>query len=131
MKRTVLLLAIFLLATLISGWVNLAEAQQAGKVYRIGYLSTRGLRRTSPKASALRQELRELGYVEGQNLLSEYRVGEGQRDRLPDLAVELVRLKVDVIVTSGGTPAIGAAQRATRTIPIVMVGVNVDPVEAR
>ncbi len=106
------------------------EAQQGGKVYRIGYLSTRGLRPTSLKASALRQGLRELGYVEGQNLVSEYRVGEGQRERLPDLAAELVRLKVDVIVTSGGTPAIGAAQRATRTIPIVMVGVNVDPVEA-
>jgi len=106
------------------------EAQQTGKAYRIGYLSTRSLRPTSSAAIALRQGLRELGYVEGQNLVSEYRVGEGQRERLPDLAAELVRLKVDVIVTSGGTPTIRAAKRATRTIPIVMVGVNTDPVEA-
>ncbi len=106
------------------------EAQQAGKVYRIGYLSTRSLRQISSSASALRQGLRDLGYVEGQNIVIEWRFSKGKHERLPDLAADLVRLKVDVIVTGTGTPAIRAAKRATRTIPIVMVGVNVDPVEA-
>ena len=75
---------------------------------------------------AFRQGLRELGYVEGQNLVIEYRYAEGRDERLPDFAAELVRLKVDVIV-AGGAAAIRAAQHATRTIPIVMAG-NADPV---
>ncbi len=131
MKRTVLLLTIFLLATLISGWVNSAEAQKAGKVYRIGFLDFR-LRSTTtdPRLIALRQGLRELGYVEGQNLVFEYRSAKGKRERLPEVAAELVRLKVDVIVTSGNARAIRAAKRATRTIPIVMPGGGLDPVEA-
>jgi putative ABC transport system substrate-binding protein len=76
-----------------------------------------------------RQALRELGYVEGQNLVIEYRWAEGQPERLPDLAADLVRLQVDVIVPSGGNLAIRAAQQAARTIPIVMVGAS-DPVAA-
>ncbi len=114
-----------------------AEAQQAGKVYRIGFLGVGSpgiLRRIklkpSPNHIALWQGLRELGYIEGQNLVKEYRYAEGKRERLPDLAAELVRLKVDVIVASPAPLATRAAQRATRTIPIVMGGVNVDPVEA-
>ncbi len=84
MKRTVLLLSISILATLISGWVNLAEAQQAGKVYRIGFLRTgSGSPITSPFGIAFRQRLRELGYIEGQNLVIEYRSTEGKRERRP------------------------------------------------
>jgi len=113
------------------------EAQQAGKVYRIGWLGVGGpgsLRRfklkPSPQHIAFRQRLGELGYVEGQNLVIERRWAEGKHERLPDLAAELVRLKVDVIVTSSAPPAIRAAQRTTRTVPIVMVGADGDPVEA-
>ena len=131
MKRIVLLLSISILATLISGWVNLAEAQQAGKVYRIGFLDLR-LRSTTtnPRFVAFRQGLRELGYVEGQNLVIEYRSAEGKHERLPDLAAELVGLKVDVIVTSGSPLTWRAAKRATRTIPIVMSSGSADPVAA-
>ncbi len=108
-----------------------AEAQQVGEVYRIGYLSVRGPDPDKRPLAAFHQGLRELGYIEGQNLVIEYRYAEGKVKRYPDLAAELVRLKVDVIVTQGGSPRlIRAAQRATRTIPIVMTGVHVDPVEA-
>ncbi len=122
---------IFVLATVVLCWVNLAEAQQAEKVYRIGFLDYR-LRSTTtdPLLISLRQGLRELGYIEGQNLVLEYRSAKGKRERLPEVAAELVRLKVDVIVTSGSTRATRALQRATRTIPIVMSGLLVDPVEA-
>ncbi len=99
-----------------------AEAQQAEKVYRIGRL------RGGPNQIAFRQRLRELGYVVGQNLVIEYR--SGRFKQLPDLAAELVRLKVDVIVAGPGPEAIRAAQQATRTIPIVMAGVRVNPVKA-
>ncbi len=107
------------------------EAQQAGKVYRVGFLDYR-LRSTTtdPRLIALRQGLRELGYVEGQNLVLEYRSAKGKRERIAEVAAELVRLKVDVIVTSGSPRAIRAAKRATRTIPIVMTGGSADPVEA-
>jgi putative ABC transport system substrate-binding protein len=132
MKRTVLLLSIFLLATLISGWINLAAAQQAGKVYRIGYQGgTRA--RGGAYYDAFRQRLRELGYVEGQNLVIERRHVKGKaslREQAPKLAAEFVRLKVDVIVAGAARIIIRALQRATRTIPIVMRGVNVDPVRA-
>ncbi len=107
------------------------EAQQAGKVYRIGFLDLR-LRSTTtdPRFVAFRQGLRELGYVEGQNLVIEYRSAKGKGKPLPEVAAELVRLKVDVIVTSGAPLVIRAAQQATRTIPIVMSGGSTDPVEA-
>ncbi len=107
-----------------------AEAQQAAKVYRIGWLRFSPRPPTGPNHVAFRQKLHELGYVEGQNLVIEYRSAKGKTIRLPEMADELVRLKVDVIVTSPAPPAIRAAQRATRTIPIVMAGVYVDPVEA-
>jgi len=107
------------------------EAQQSGKVYQIGYLgigSPGSLRRQklnpSPNHIAFWQRLRELGY----EFVKEYRYAEGKRERLPELATELVRLNVDVIASSA-VPAIRAVQRATRTIPIVMAGANVDPVE--
>ena len=108
-----------------------AEAQQAGKVYRIGILrSSSGPPTTSPFYIGLRQGLRELGYVEGQNLIIEHRSAKRMPERYPVIAAELVRLKVDVIVTSPDPPGIRAAQQATRTIPIVMSGVRIDPVEA-
>ena len=94
-----------------------SEAQQPAKVPRIGVLSP-GSPGPSPLLDAFRQGLRELGYVEGQNIAIEYRFAEAKPERLADLAAELVRLKVDVILTIN-TPASQAAKNATRTIPIV------------
>src|SRR5499433_1362439 len=96
-----------------------AEAQQAKKVPRIGYLSGTSSSATLARVEAFRQGLRELGYVEGKNIVIEYRWAQGKADRLPDLAEELVRLKVDVIVSNGPTPT-RSAKKATVTIPIVM-----------
>ena len=84
----------------------------------------------SARSEAIRLALRELGYIEGQNIAIEYRYAEGKRDRLPELAAELVRLKVDIIVVAGGARSIRAAKNATKTIPIVMTGGGLDPVEA-
>src|SRR5438552_14764273 len=101
-------------------------AQQQAKISRLGVLLYT-TPQTDPNIAAFRQEMRQLGYIEGQNLLTEYRFAEGRPDRLPDLASELVNLKLDVIFVLGGdvTPA---AQKATRTIPIVM-WVSNDPVQ--
>ena len=74
--------------------------------------------------------LRELGYIEGQNIATEYRYGEGRADRAPELAAELVHLKVDIIVVAGGDPDVRAAKNATKTIPIIMVGAGRDPVRS-
>ena len=82
------------------------------------------------RSEAIRLALRELGYIEGQNIAIEYRYAEGKPDRRPELAAELVRLKVDIIVVAGGDPSIQAAMNATKTIPIVMMGLGLDPVEA-
>src|SRR6478736_4369632 len=103
-----------------------AHAQQAGKVPRIGYLGVTSPSDRPPLLDTFRQGLRELGWIEGQNIVIDYRFAEGRLDRLPDLAAELVRLKVDVIV-SLGTQGVTAAKNATKTIPIVMIGVR-DPV---
>src|SRR4029434_3876835 len=83
-----------------------------------------------PVSEAIRLALRELGYVEGQNIAIEYRYGEGKLDRLPELAAELVRLKVDIIVVAGGNQWIQGAKNASKTIPIVMTGGGSDPVVA-
>ncbi|HEX9125261.1 MAG TPA: ABC transporter substrate-binding protein [Methylomirabilota bacterium] len=103
---------------------GIARGQPAGKVYRIGYLSLRS--GTGDRDEALRQGLREVGYVEGRNLAIEYRWAAGKRERLTELATDLVRLKMDVIVAAG-TLAAEAARRATTTMPIVFAGVG-DPV---
>jgi putative tryptophan/tyrosine transport system substrate-binding protein len=103
--------------------VHLAEAQQPKKVFRIGFLSPTS---DDSRVEAFRQRLRELGYVEGQNITIEYRWADGKFEQLSDLAVELVRLKVDLIVAVV-TQASLAAKQATGTIPIVMIGVS-DPV---
>ena len=107
-----------------------AWAQQPKKVPRIGYLSTREPASDSARSEAIRLALRERGYIEGQNIATEYRYAEGKRDRLPELAAELVRLKVDIIVAAGTDRVVRAAKNATKTIPIVMVGGGIDPVEA-
>src|SRR5205809_3359018 len=102
--------------------VRRARAQQPSKMPRIGILDD------APMWQAFRQALRELGYVEGQNIAYEYRYGEGAPDRLATAVAELVRRPVDLIATYG-TPATHAAKQATATIPIVMIGVG-DPVRA-
>src|SRR5499426_1540272 len=107
-----------------------AEAQQTKKVPRIGYLSALNPVSDSARAEGIRLALRECGYIEGQNIAIEYRYAEGKLDRLSELAAEMVRLKVDMIVASGGAWAVRDAKNATKTIPIVMVGGGVDPVEA-
>ena len=106
------------------------EAQQPNKVPRIGYLSALDPARESTRSEAIRLALRELGYLEGQKIAIEYRYTEGKRDRAAELAAELVRLKVDIIVVAGGDAWIRAAKNATKTIPIIMVGAGSDPVEA-
>ena len=106
-----------------------AEAQQAQKVLRIGYFSGTDRATDSPRAEGIRRALRELGYIEGQNVAIEYRHVEG-RGRQPQLAAELVRLKVDVIVVAGGDNVIREAMNATKTTPIVLTGPGSDPVEA-
>jgi len=107
-----------------------AEAQQPKTVSRIGYLSNTNLSRESERAAAIRLALRELGYIEGQNIAFEFRYAEQKLDQLPELAAELVRLKVDIIVVAGGTVTVRAAKNATKTIPIVMTGGGEDPVKS-
>ena len=104
----------------------LAQAQQAGKIFRIGYLDGSTASGVAVLIDAFRQELSKLGWIEGKNINIEYRFAEGKNDRLPELAADLVRLKVDMIVTSSTTAAL-AAKKATTTIPIVMTNVG-DPV---
>jgi putative ABC transport system substrate-binding protein len=99
-----------------------AHAQQTKTIPRIGFLSSQSASRSATRAEAFRQGLRELGYAEGKNILIEYRWGNGVNDRLPDLAAELVRMKVEVIVTSGGNFTNEAARNATTLIPIVFTG---------
>jgi len=117
-----------LLGLLAYGAVPLAaEAQQAGKVYRIGYLSTPTRESVENVLQAFLRRLRELGWIEGQNLIIEYRWAEGDVERLPALAAELVKRKVDLIVAPAGSAAL-AAKKATSSIPIVMIFPS-DPVE--
>src|SRR5262245_55283414 len=93
-----------------------AEAQKLGKVHRIGVLSG-GFPGSSPDIEAFQQGLRDLGYIDGENLIIEHRYAEGKPDRYPDLVSDLVRIKVDVIVANGTAPT-AAAKKATNTIPI-------------
>jgi putative ABC transport system substrate-binding protein len=109
---------------LILALISFSEAQQPKKAPRIGYLDTGS--RSSAVVEAFQQGLRDLGYIEGQNITIEYRSTEGMAERLPNLAAELVQLKVDIIVV-GGSPSTQAAKNATKTIPIVMTSAT-DPV---
>ena len=115
-----LLLALSLLSSLLLAPCFPAQAQQANKVPRIGYLGATDPAGESTRSEAIRLALRELGYVEGQSIAIESRYAEGKLDRLPDLAGELVRLKVDVMVV-GGSTATRAAKNVTKLIPIVKI----------
>src|SRR5262245_57998135 len=125
MKRKITVLTLYAMLFALCGS---AQAQQSKKVPLIGYLSNNDPAFESTRAEGIRLALRELGYIEGQNIAFEYRYGEGKSDRLPELAAELVRLKVDVIVLSGGYPIILEAKNVTKTIPIVLTGLGSDPV---
>jgi putative ABC transport system substrate-binding protein len=108
---------------------GVAPAQQPKKVFRIGYLGNGNATSEATRVDGIQQALHKQGFIEGQNIAIEYRYAEGKPDRLPELAVELVRLKVDVILATGG-PSIQAAVNATKTIPIILTGQGSDPVEA-
>src|SRR5262249_38650476 len=127
MRHKIIFLA---LIALLFALCSSALAQQPTKVRRIGYLSPLDAATDSARSEAVRLALRELGYIEGQNIAIEYRYAEEKNDRLPGLATELVRLKVDIIVVAAGDVTIRAAKNATKTIPIVMLGTGSDPVEA-
>jgi putative ABC transport system substrate-binding protein len=117
--------ASILCAAMLLVGATIAEAQQPGKIFRIGFLDPTNASGMAASMDAFRQELSKLGWIEGKNIAFEYRFAENKPERIPELAAELVRLKVDLIVTSGVPPAL-AAKKATSTIPIVM-GVT-DPV---
>ena len=122
MRKNLLRLA---LCAMLFALCSSAQAQQPARIHRIGILLATHASSNPARVEAFRQRLRELGYVEGKNILIEYRYAEGKLERLPDLAAELVRLKVDVIVTAG--PGVSAAKKASTTIPIVF-GAASDPV---
>ena len=117
--------SLFWLVTIVLLTVSTSEAQQAKKVYRIGYITNRT--EIGPNEEAFQRGLRELGYIEGENLVIEWRFTGERLDRYPEVAAELVRLKVDCIVTAG-LGASRAAKQSTNTIPIVMANVSDDPV---
>jgi putative ABC transport system substrate-binding protein len=105
------------------------HAQQPNKTFRIGYLSAFDAVSESGRAEGVRLALAKLGYVEGRNIMTEYRYADGKRERYSDLAAELVQLKVDVIVLAGGLIPIQVTKNATKTVPIVMTGGGADPVK--
>ena len=123
-------LASILIAVVLLAVEVIAEAQQPAKIPRIGYLYQGDRVGDSTRIEAIQRGLRELGYTEGQNIAFEYRYAEGRRGRESELAVELVRLKVDIIVVASGVGWIRAVKNATKTIPIVMTGTGEDPVAA-
>jgi putative ABC transport system substrate-binding protein len=127
MKKAVVLSILFVVVLLAVAVI--AEAQQAKKVPRIGYLSSFDPVTDSARTETIRLALRELGYIEGQSIAIEYRYAEGKVDRQPELAVEVVRLRVDIIVVAVGAGPIRVVKNATKTIPIVMAGLPADPVE--
>ena len=128
MKKTVLLSILVVMVQLTVGVI--ANAQQPKKIPRIGYFSNSDAATESARAERIRLALRERGYIEGQNIATEYRYAEGKIDQAPKLLAELVRLKVDIILVAGGSPWARAAKNATKTIPIVMTGTGADPVVA-
>jgi putative tryptophan/tyrosine transport system substrate-binding protein len=125
MKRQITVLALGALLFALGGSV---DAQQTGKIFRIGFLDVSTASGMAVLLDAFRQELSKIGWKEGKNISIDYRFAEQKLDRLPELAAELVQLKVDLIVVSGTPPAV-AAKKATATIPIVMAA-SADPVGA-
>jgi putative tryptophan/tyrosine transport system substrate-binding protein len=126
MKKASLLLILVVLVQLAVGVI--ADAQQPGKIFRIGFLDTSTASGIAVLLDAFRQELSKLGWVEGRNVIIEYRFGEQKLEQLPELAADLVRLKVNLIVVTDGLTAL-AAKKATTSVPIVMSNVG-DPVGA-
>jgi putative ABC transport system substrate-binding protein len=118
-----------LVAVLLLALGVIAHAQQTKKIPRIGYLSASDPATESTRSEGIRRGLREFGYIDGHNIAFEYRYAEGKLDRQPELAAEMVRLKVDIIVAAGTDRTVRAAKNATNTIPIVMMGSGSDPVE--
>src|SRR6516164_4294525 len=114
---------ITLLGSAAVAWPFAARAQSSSKVWRIGVLETTSMELNAANFEAFRQSLRDLGYIEEQNLIIEYRSAEGRGERFADLAADLLRLNIDVIVTRG-TPAVLAAKKATTTTPIVMAAMG-------
>jgi putative ABC transport system substrate-binding protein len=127
MKRKITVLA---LSAVLVALCFPAGAQQPKKVFRIGYLSTTARASDSLRGDGIRAALRELGYIEGQNIGIEYGYADSKLDRLPELAADLVRLKVDLILVAGGDTAILPAKNATNTIPLILTGSGSDPVKA-
>ena len=127
MEKKILL---FVFASLFLVFVPPSAAQQPKKVFRIGYFGSLDPAGESVRASAIRLALRELGYIEGQNIAIEYRFAEGKVDRGPKLVAELVALNCNVIVVAGGYSWIQGAMNVTKTTPIVMTGVGLDPVDS-
>ena len=123
-KLVTLCLSYFLLLLCSPGY-----AQQPKKIARLGYFSAYDAASESSRVAALRRALQELGYIEGQNIIIEYRYADAKRERYPELAAELVRLDVDVIVLSGGVIPIRVTKNATQTIPIVMTGIGAESVK--
>ncbi len=123
-----LLLALTFLSALLLALCPTVDAQPTGKIFRIGFLDNSTAAGSAVLLEAFRQELSKLGWIEGKNISIEYRFAEGKRARLPELAAELVRLKVDLIVVASTVSAL-AAKSATNTIPIVMVNLG-NPVGA-
>ena len=121
-------ITLWLLATLFLANVSLADAQQTGKIFRIGILDGSTASGSAVLLEAFRQEMSKLGWIEGKSITFEYRFAEQKPERLPELAADLVRLKVDLIVVASRPPAL-AAKNTTATIPIVMTNVG-DPVGA-
>ena len=120
----------WLITAILLALTHRADAQQPNKVFRLGYLSGDGAASDTARSEGIRLALRDRGYVEGHNIAIEYRYAEGRSEREPGLAAELVRLKVDIIVVASGDVTIRAAKNATKTIPIVMMGLGSDPVRA-
>jgi putative ABC transport system substrate-binding protein len=127
MSKTI---AVLMFTVVMLALVSVTQAQQPKKVPLVGYLSSIDAASESARSEGIRMALRERGYIEGQNIAIEFRYSEGKADRAPELAAELVRLKVDIILVAGGILWIRAANNATKTIPIVMTGAGNDPVEA-
>ena len=119
----------FILGAMLFALCVPVDAQQPKKVFRIGYLSDSAPEREAARSEAMGLALRALGYIEGNNIVTEYRYAAGKVDRAPELASELVRLGVDIILIAGGPTQSRAAKNATTTIPIVMMGDGADPVE--
>ena len=119
-------IAVLTLCAMLFALCVAAEAQQTGKIFRIGFLDPSNASGSAGLVEVFLQELGKLGWIEGKNFIIEYRFGEQKPERVPELAADLVRLKVDLIVVSGITAAL-AAKKATTTIPIVMTS-SADPV---